>query len=98
MIEQRRSEDLKGWRAVTCWFARRASETWDWIDDRDIDKHAVSLAILFGTVKVTAWAMRFAETHGEKTGIEAAAIIGAVVAPYMALQAAALAFYFRARQ
>lgn len=98
-LERRRVEDqhLTGWRAVTCWLAQRASEAWDWIDKRDIDKHAISLAILIGTVKITAWSMHFAE-HGDRPGLEVAAIIGAVVAPYMALQAAALAFYFRARQ
>lgn len=93
MIEQRRSED-RGW---LCWFAGRASQAWDWIDKRDIDKHAVSLAVLYGTIKVTAWSMHFAE-HGDRPGIEVAAIIGAVAAPYMALQAAAISFYFKARQ
>lgn len=95
-IEARRAEDQHGWRLITCWLARRLSEAWDWIDKRDIDKHAVSLAILYGTAKVTTWGMRFAE-HGDRPGLEVAAIIGAVFAPYMALQAAAIAWYFRAR-
>lgn len=93
MIEQRRSDD----RGVLCWLAARASQAWDWIDRRAIDKHVVSVAIMYGTVRVTAWAMDFAETHGEKSGIEAAAIIAAVSAPYMALQAAAISSYFKAR-
>lgn len=93
MIEQRRSSDV-GW---LCVLAARCSQAWDWIDKRQIDKHAVSLAILYGTIRVTAWAMDFAVTHGEKSGVEAAAIIAAVSAPYMALQAAAIGFYFRAR-
>ena len=92
MTEQRRATD----RGVLCWLAARASQAWDWIDARDIDKHAVSLAILYGTAIVTRWAMRFAE-HGDRPGLEVAAIIGAVVAPYMALQAAAIAWYFKAR-
>lgn len=71
---------------------------WEWVDKRDVDKHVISIAILLGTIKITAWAMTFAETHTEKTGIEAAAIIAAVLAPYMALQSAAVAFYFKARQ
>lgn len=96
MIEQRRAEDLRGWRAVTCWLARRASEFWDWVDKRDLDKHAVSLAVLYGTVKITAWAMQYA-TKADRPGLEVAAIIAAVSAPYMALQAAAIAFYFKAR-
>jgi hypothetical protein len=92
MIDQRRATD----RGALCWIAARASQAWDWVDARDIDKHAVSLAILYGTASVTKWAMRFAE-HGDRPGIEIAAIIAAVVAPYMALQAAAIAWYFKAR-
>lgn len=84
---RRRSEDA-GW--LTRW--------WDWVDERDIDKHAVSLAILYGTVKVTHWAMGYASAVTDKSGIEVAAVIAAVAAPYMALQAAAINFYFRARQ
>ncbi len=74
------------------------SLSWDFIDKRQLDKHAVSLAILYGTIKVTSWAMEYAWTHGEKTGLEAAAIIAAVLAPYMTLQGAAISFYFKARQ
>jgi len=47
-------------------------------------------------VQIVNWAMRFAE-HGDRPGLEIAAIIGAVVAPYMALQGAALKWYFDAR-
>lgn len=94
MIEQRRFDD-RGW---LCRVAHYASLGWDWVDKRQIFERFVSLAILFGTVKVTGWAMEYAETHAEKTGIEAAAIIAAVCAPYMALQAAAIAFMFKARQ
>lgn len=70
---------------------------WDWVDDRDIDKHAVSLAILYGTMTILKWAMAFADTHPDKSGVEIAAIIAAVSAPYMALQTAALSFYFKSR-
>ena len=93
MIEQRRSEDTGFW----CVIAQRCSQAWDFVDARDIDKHAVSLAILSGTVFVTHWAMKFAE-HGDRPGLEVAAIIAAVLGPYSALQAAALSFYFKARQ
>ena len=80
-----------------CRIALRAGQFWDFIDARDIDKHFVSLAILSGTILITQWAMHFA-THGDRPGLEIAAIIAAVVGPYSALQAAALSFYFRARQ
>lgn len=70
---------------------------WDWIDDRDVDKHIVSLCILYGTVIESKWAMAFAALHADKPGIEIAAIIAAVTGPYMALQAAAIKFYFDSR-
>ena len=94
MIADLRRTTDKGW---LCWVALRASEGWDWIDKRDIDKHFVSLAILSGTVFITHWAMEFAY-WSSRPGLEVAAIIAAVLAPYMALQAAAVSFYFRARQ
>jgi hypothetical protein len=80
-----------------CWLAVRASETWEWIDKRQIFERFVALAILYGTIEIVAWSMTYAETHVEKSGVEAAAIIAAVATPYMALQAAAIAFMFRAR-
>ena len=95
----RRSGDglANAFRAADAATTSSLGRIWDWIDKRDIDKHVVSLLILFGTVKITSWSMRFAE-HGDRPGLEVAAIIGSVAAPYMAMQAAALAFYFRARQ
>lgn len=83
---RRRSED-DGW----------ITRCWDWIDQRQIDKHVVTLAILYGTVDITRWAMRYAEVHADKAGLEVAAVMAAIGAPYMALQAAAISFYFRAR-
>lgn len=75
------------------------TQAWDFIDERDIDKHVVSLVILWGTWKLTAWGMEFASLvfTTDKPGIEIAAVVAAVTAPYMALQAAAIAFYFRSR-
>jgi hypothetical protein len=70
---------------------------WDWIDARDIDKHTVSIVVLYGTKILTSWAMAFAATHADKPGLEIAAIITAVTGPYMVLQAACIKFYFNAR-
>lgn len=90
----RRAND-KGW---LCLVAMRCSQAWDFIDKRQIDAYAVSLAILYGTIRITEWAMRFADDAGTRTGIEIAAIIAAVMAPYMALQGAAIKFLFDARR
>lgn len=97
-MNRRRASDVEGFARITCWCAARASETWDWIDKRQIVERIVAFAILYGTIKITGWAMMYAETHGEKAGSDAAVIIAAVVAPYMALQAAAVAFMLKARQ
>ena len=85
--EPRRRDEDQGW----------ITRTWDWIDSRQIDKHAVSLGVLYGTVLVTRWAMAYAERFSDKSGVEVAAVIAAIMAPYMALQAATLGFYFKAR-
>lgn len=71
---------------------------WDFIDKRDIDKHIVSIVIMWGTMRVTEWSMVFAGAHADLVnGVGSAAIIAAVTAPYMTLQAAAIAFYFKSR-
>ncbi len=85
-------------RGPLCWLAMRASQAWDFVDKRDIDKHAVSVAVMFGTIKITSWAMAFADVATGKPGLEVAAILGAVLAPWMALQGAAIKWYFEARQ
>lgn len=88
----RRTDD--GW---LCWTAARASEGWEWIDKRQIDRHVVAGVTLWGTVRITEWAMAFTSAHPEKPGLEVAAIIAALLVPWSALQTAAIKFYFDAR-
>ena len=97
-METRRSSDKKGMQQVTCWVAHRLSEFWNWVDERDIDKHVVSLIILGGTWRITEWGMMFADKHPDMDGLKMSAIIAAVVAPYMVLQGAAIKLYFDSRQ
>jgi len=73
------------------------SKFWNWIDDRQVDKHVASAIIMLGTVKVLSWAMVFAHDNPTRPGMDVAAIIAAVEAPYMALQSFALNFYFSSR-
>lgn len=77
--------------------AKLVRSTLNLIDEFDLDKHAASIAIMYGTMTIIQWAMAFASSHSDKSGIEIAAIIAAVSTPYMGLQTAALSFYFRAR-
>lgn len=90
----RRSDD----NGVLCWLAMRAGQFWDFVDKRQIDAYAVSAIILIGTIRITEWAMLFVEKHPEKSGIEVAAIIGALMVPWSALQGAAIKWLFDARQ
>lgn len=66
---------------------------WDWFDERDIDKHVLSAAVMFSTFKLTFWAVTFA-TVSTKTGAEIGMIIAAVLVPWTPLQAAALKWQF----
>lgn len=91
---QRRAEDM-GWLCVV---AHRAADFWDFIDKRQIDAYAVSGIILFGTIKITDWAMKFIDLHPDKPGLEVAAIISAIMVPWSTLQGAAVKFLFDARQ
>lgn len=77
-----------------CRLARVASFGWDWLERRMILERAVAVAILYGTIKVTTWAMGYAETHDEVHGSDAALIIAAVLAPYMTLQGYAAKLMF----
>lgn len=86
MIHRRRTDGWFGW----------LTRIWDWVDRREVDKHTVSICVLYGTVVVTRWAMNFAEVQSSlgRSGTEIAAIIAAVLGPYSLLQAAAIKFYF----
>lgn len=94
MIKHRRKTDS----GIMCIIAIRAGQLWNFIDRRDIDKHLLSIGIFYGTVRVTMWAMQYADSVDGRPGLEVAAIIAAVLAPYMALQGAALAYYFKSRR
>lgn len=75
---------------------------WLWFDESNMDLWLVSVFILFGTWRLTNWAMDFANGAHEKatsemSSVGIAAVIAAVTGPYAALQAAALAFLFKVR-
>ena len=80
-----------------CWLALRAGQFWDFIDKRQIDAHVYSCAILWGTVKITEWCMEYASLMQGRPGLEVAAVIGAILAPWTARQAEETKFRFDAR-
>lgn len=75
---------------------RRLGQIWDWIDHRDIDKHAVCWAVFYGLIKITSWAIWYASAS-QRPGLDVAAVIGAVTAPYTMLMGAVVKYYFEAR-
>jgi len=86
---QQRASD----RGVMCTLALRTSQAWDWIDNRQIDAHILTVAIVYGTAEILRWAFAFSAAHPEAAGT-----IGAVMGPWSLLQASAVKFYFDARK
>jgi len=84
-------------RGVLCQIALRASQLWDFIDQRQIDAHFLTLFIGWGTYRIMAWSMHFADAS-TRPGMEVAAILAAVLTPWAAVQGAAVKFYFDARR
>lgn len=72
------------------------SSCWDFIDKRDIDKHAVAWAVLAVTIKLMLWSISFASTS-PRSGSEIAEILAAVWGPWNIVQAGVIAWYFNAR-
>lgn len=82
-------------RRTDTWFGW-LTRIWDWIDARDIDKHIVVVVTMCWTWRLTEWSMHYAATS-PRPGLEVAAILAAVGAPFLAMQGAALKWYFEAR-
>lgn len=73
-----------------------ASRVWDFIDKREIDKHATAWAVFGVTIKLLLWTVHFASTS-PRAGAEIAEIVAAIWAPWNLVQAAVVAWYFNAR-
>lgn len=70
---------------------------WNWIDQRGVVRRLVLIIAIHLTYVTTYWAMRFAETS-TRTGIDFAALIGAVTAPATAFAAFAFKAYLDSRE
>jgi hypothetical protein len=93
-MKRRRATD----KGTICKVMMLFEAIWDFIDRRQIDAYAISLAILWYTATVIEWAMNFVTAHPEVDGLKAAAIIAAITGPWSALQGMAIKFLFNARQ
>ena len=70
---------------------------WDWVDNRDIEKHLVCVAVLYGVYRITLWCFHFAETS-QRPGGDIAAIIIAITGPYGVITTAVCTYYFAVRK
>ena len=71
----------------------------DFVDNRAIFRRIAFVIVLVMTWRITEWAMTFAEhwLNGTKTGMDAAAMIGAITVPFATLQGAVLKIYSDSR-
>lgn len=72
------------------------TQLWDWVDQRGIVRRVVLFSTLYMTWEAYQWAAMFSATTS-RTGMDVAAIIGAVTAPISMLQAAAFKVYSDSR-
>jgi len=91
--EQRRAGD----GGLMCTLALRASQLWNFIDDRDIDKHAMAWAVFGITCYLMQWVLNFVWVYPEKSGIEVCLIVAAVMLPWTPVQAKVIQWYFESR-
>lgn len=88
------------------------SKFWDFVDERDIDKHLTAIIIcvffLWAAVDITRWGYAFATNWLEAakagkaiSGMEVAAVIAAILGPWGIIASAVIPttinFYFKAR-
>jgi hypothetical protein len=91
--ELRRNSDHGVW----CTLAIRFGQFWDFIDNRDIDKHAMTWATFSVTCYMIYWCMEYVWVHPEKSGLDIAAVIAAIMLPWTPLQGAVIKWYFASR-
>jgi hypothetical protein len=92
-FQARRAEDKGFW----CIVAHRMSEAWDFIDNRDIEKYVLIVWVFAFTTLLSYHLILFADRHMDKSGIELAAVIGAITLPWSWVAKAAVEWFFKAR-
>ncbi len=70
-----------------------SATVWNFVDNRAVVRRVAFVWVLWMTSEVIYWAMDFAGDHPEMDGLKLAAILGAVLTPWSAMQAAIFKFY-----
>lgn len=82
-----------GW---LCWLALRCSDFWDWVDKRDLDKHALAWLVALCGWDLTweAWDFAKLALNAKTPMAEVAATIAAIGVPYGLFATAVTKWYF----
>lgn len=93
-IPSRRLVD-KGVGVLAARTAARTSRTfWHWFEEHHIDSLAVIVVTLYLSIQVVQWALWFpTEIETKMTGVDRAAILGAVLTPWGIMQGLMFKFY-----
>lgn len=79
------------WQGVTTF--------WDWVDDRQIDQHALALVVIWMTWQLMVWSMGFMDramgAHDAATFAAAAANVAAVWVPWSPVFALVINWWFQ---
>lgn len=94
-IPRRRQADrgFSVWWAVHHVIQAVSATLWNFIDNRAVIRRVAFVWVLWMTSIVIYWAMDFADDHPDMDGLKMAAILGAVLTPWSAMQAAIFKFY-----
>lgn len=94
-IPRRRQADrgFSVWWAVHHAIQAVSATLWNFIDNRAVIRRVAFVWVLWMTSIVIYWAMDFADDHPDMDGLKMAAILGAVLTPWSAMQAAIFKFY-----
>lgn len=67
----------------------------DFLDNRAVFRRLAFVVVLVGTVRITAWAIEFAQLWlaSNKSGADVGIVIAAVTGPFTALQTMVIKFY-----
>jgi hypothetical protein len=86
-IFARRLVDQTGVERVAIVAQRTSHSFWQWFEDHHIDSLAVIVVTLAMTVRVVEWALDFPyDTVTKLSGVDKAAILGAVLTPWGIMQ------------
>jgi len=71
---------------------------WDWVDQRDIDKHALAIATFWYTIYLIDWVLEYVFTNPTKSGVEVGLVVAAILLPWTPVQGYVFKWYFERKE